>query len=79
MGGREAPKVATLAHRVRTQGPSVPEACTRWEGWRTPFVPTPEHHVRKSGPWVATVGVLEKSVPISDIPMATGSKPGMFF
>ncbi|KAK8634479.1 hypothetical protein V6N13_022360 [Hibiscus sabdariffa] len=46
---------------------------------RGPSGATPAHHVGEGGPRVATIGVLKKSVLISDISMSTGSRPGMFF
>ncbi|KAK8523696.1 hypothetical protein V6N12_013781 [Hibiscus sabdariffa] len=83
IGGRKTPSGATPAHHVRTQGPSVreegPLGCYPAHHMleeRPPSCATPAHHVREGSPWVATVGVLKKSVPISDISVSTGREQG---
>ena len=64
MGGREGPQGATLEHHVRTQGPSVRDACTPRAGEKAPRVllshtmcglkaprcGTHAHHGREGGP-----------------------------
>ena len=79
MGGREAPKVATLAHRVRTQGPSVREHAHDGRDGGPPLCPLPNTMCGNQALGWPPLGCWKKASPFQTSQWLLGANLECFF